>query len=96
MHVLEREDDRSLPCERFQPADIRVLNPVRFSRVVGTLDPYAEEPAERGEHLLEVVSENRAESGPSLRPHGDLGLPDLRPEPSEESVDEGPCRDPAV
>jgi len=39
MHVLQRDDNRSFPRERFEPADVRLSDVIGVPRVVVFLDP---------------------------------------------------------
>lgn len=81
-------------ASRSSQATKRRLDRLLAGRCV--LDPDPEHPGEGCEHGVRLVAEQRAEPGPRFRPDCDLGLPDLRTEPPEENLDEGPARESAI
>ena len=63
------------------------------SSVAGVASRRSRSSAARAENGLGLVTEQRSESGASLRSDGDLGLADLGTEPAEEDLDEWPARE---
>ena len=81
--------------ERLEPADVGAVDGVAGRSGRG-LDAQSQQRGQGSEDVVELVAEERAETGPRLRPDRDLGLADLGSEPVEQDLDEGPTRQAAV
>ena len=95
VRVLDGDDHRLLRGQRLEPADVGGLD-VRPRRGRRRLEAKPQEGREGSERFVELVSEQRSESRPRLRPDRDLRLAELGSEPAEEDLDERPAGKAAV